>query len=1386
MTPRTKRRAAILLAAITASGLAVSGLYLANESKKARTAREGLEQGRAALERGDHEAAMVGLGKYVARHRDDPDAVLLLAEARRAVPMENGRHLIQAAAMARSAAELAPDKIAPLEMLLELYPSMGFVNETLTTADAILKLQPAHLDALRARAAGLTALGRLAEALEAARQLAAAAPADTNAHRHVVALMYRSERPKAEILAYADQVAKARPEDAQVAVLQAQAAALTGETQAAVAAAQRAATLRITTAEELSSVLQVLEQLRLAGEADALMARLAKDPSLTREVALVAAQRAWKVGDNATAREAIRAAVPAVRDATDEALGWCALVHQTSGEPIGAEAAAELRRRASADARGWVSLLDAAQAITDERYAAAAEALAFPSSQLRPLALHLRGKANLGLGDWRSAADAWQELVSADPTWRATRLSLAALLLDHGIPDAAYEQAHAAFAIRPGYAEGLTLAEASLAMLASGRAAAVDLPATRSLIAQIVEQVPDQPAGHILQIRLMLHDRDIPAAEAATQRLLEAHKDALGPGHYLLLARAWRDHDPVKTSEIIILAREAAPDEPDVAYAAAVSFAQADQIEAAERLLRDGIARAPEGEPQLQWRLRLAMLLDHFAPERGKELLAQIASEQSRNVHVQLAVLESVSAWSDAAIIAGAASRLRDLLGEGSSLWRMYEARRLLTFNPSEAQAAKAIDLLRTVVGSGRAPTSALGLYADAWMLLGDRTRAIDSLARAADAEPATAALYPELVALLQESGRTTDAESRLLAFLEVENLPPRLRRIRAELLAAQGMRQEAGADLEALAAAGEPQDVLALAVFEARGGRAARAATLFEQLLAAEHPDARTLITAADFYAGQGDFERGLKLFDRLPAEVTPDQRNAIVGSYLNRNGQPEQAEALFVEAAKSGRPDAVAVLAEFYIARGRGQEAAAVLAPAVQAHPDDANLARLDAIARLASVDQVSPEHLNRLLPLLANSQSPEPVREIVEAMRTLSENPNDTETYITKLQQITQRHPRFYPAWAQLVVALRSAGKPQEAGNVARTAARMNPGDPRPARLATDAFLAAGKFEDARLAALDWRERSLADPLDADVVLARIELALNDAPAAARRLEPHVRRVTERLDANPAAAQALALALASTGRSDDAHQMLWAKAQSDPNWAMLYLQVARQAALPDATRRDWIRRVEPLLSGTEGGTLQLAQVWFDVGGRTSDPEAFRAALGLVTPLLDRPDSRGPAAALAAVCHDQLGDLNEAIRCYRIALERFPDQHVLLNNLAYALLRADSSSSEALELVSRAIQAAKSENNRGVLPDYLETLGTALVGLGRLNDAERAFREGIAIAPSNQELLIGLAEVLVALERRDEVPKLLQTAASGPAMQPPLQSRYEKLLATSQNGLR
>src|SRR5690606_18267385 len=150
-----------------ASGLAVSGLYLANESKKARTAREGLEQGRAALERGDHEAAMVGLGKYVARHRDDPDAVLLLAEARRAVPMEHGRHLNQAAAMARSAAELAPDKIAPLEMLLELYPSMGFVNETLTTADAILKLQPAHLDALRARAAGLTALGRLAEALEA-------------------------------------------------------------------------------------------------------------------------------------------------------------------------------------------------------------------------------------------------------------------------------------------------------------------------------------------------------------------------------------------------------------------------------------------------------------------------------------------------------------------------------------------------------------------------------------------------------------------------------------------------------------------------------------------------------------------------------------------------------------------------------------------------------------------------------------------------------------------------------------------------------------------------------------------------------------------------------------------------------------------------------------------------------------------------------------------------------------------------------------------------------------------------------------------------------------------------------------------------------------------
>ena len=55
------------------------------------------------------------------------------------------------------------------------------------------------------------------------------------------------------------------------------------------------------------------------------------------------------------------------------------------------------------------------------------------------------------------------------------------------------------------------------------------------------------------------------------------------------------------------------------------------------------------------------------------------------------------------------------------------------------------------------------GVESEAQILLGDRNKATEMLAKAVDAEPEQPALYPRLIELLQQSGAADEAGSRLL-----------------------------------------------------------------------------------------------------------------------------------------------------------------------------------------------------------------------------------------------------------------------------------------------------------------------------------------------------------------------------------------------------------------------------------------------------------------------------------------------------------------------------------------------------------------------------------------------------------------------------------------------
>ena len=205
MTRRARKRLALAAIAGTMIGLGAFGGYTLRQTQKQRLIERMLEEGMAAYESHDYESARAALNHYVRRRPGNAAALLALADSTRRVPMENDAHIGAAVAYARQAAEAAESdeqRLAALRMLLELYGIAGYMTERLDTAQRILRIQPDHAGAMSARIESMIVLGRREEALEAARQMAAALPDNMYAHSAVVGLMEAQGSPGPEILAY--------------------------------------------------------------------------------------------------------------------------------------------------------------------------------------------------------------------------------------------------------------------------------------------------------------------------------------------------------------------------------------------------------------------------------------------------------------------------------------------------------------------------------------------------------------------------------------------------------------------------------------------------------------------------------------------------------------------------------------------------------------------------------------------------------------------------------------------------------------------------------------------------------------------------------------------------------------------------------------------------------------------------------------------------------------------------------------------------------------------------------------------------------------------------------------------------------------------------------
>jgi tetratricopeptide (TPR) repeat protein len=1341
---RTVRRLAIVLGSVLALGGLAGALQAVNAVQRGRLAREARAEGLAAFAAGEYTTAVDRLGFSHSRTPGDTEVTLALAEALIGRDGATQRDIQRAGDLARQAAGLDPGSLEPLRLELRIRALLRQHTERLEVADRILGAAAGDPGASRAKVESLAALGRRDEALAAAERFAADHPDDVEAHRLVLIMLAGLEptAASARMTEYAGGLLETRGDDPRFVLLAAQAYTQVGRSDEAREAALTLAsgeTAADLDAPALGATVQLLDILGMQREASALLDRLGSSRSADGSVAVIVVQRLFKQARIDDAAEAARAALASSPEPSAELVVWARL--------LGIEASLESARGVEDYHRAVVRGIEALMANAPADAALALET-ALMSRPADALTMHALAEAQDRLGAWIEANRLREFVLQSSPDFTTVRLALIESLLDRGEPRRAAQAARAGLRIDPS-SGGLLLAFASsVADLDDADDAeirvAVDIAS--SLDGPNTAEAPATPATAPLA-RLLIAQGRLPAAETAIARVVAAPGVADGrqllalgsaaegagldaTGLYALIDKGAAIDATVLLDRAMELSGDGSPAEADALFARAAEGASGD----AERLHRIMLARAA--------------FMDRVGHPGALGELARLAESASSDILAQTLVLESSAAWSDEQLVTATIARMRRIVGEGGSVWRSHEARRLLVFGGSQADAAGAVALLEPMMTGQSVDPAAAAILADAYRVLGDTGAAVAQLERAVDAGLTSPEILLRVVWLHQSRGDIESARRRARALAGIEPVSAMVRRQRAATLIDLGLSDEASRDASVLAGQDTARDLAVAASIAARTDDTDLLETCLGRI---ESTGAMPIdvLTAVGVLMVESDMVArafGLVASNR-PASDTAEFASAEA-AVLMAAGQREKAGARLRDAlALGGDPGHAAQLVRLLAAEGDDEEARRL------ATEYAGRSAELEVLAR--ALELGAPE--------LTAGSDPRAADRTIAAVRAHTLDGGSDEALMNELRAVTSEYPAFFPAWAIVADRLRGQGRVEEAAETALTAARLNPSDPRPARLATEILVGLEPATRALAAAADWQRRSRPDTYEADTATAAILTRMGRHADAASLLSRWGERITRDSAAPPVLVRLLAASMAVSGRVDEARELFLRRAQRDVRWTEHEIELARDLiryfGAPDLARQ-WLDATGDERTGSPGDALRMGQARLELSrltGSLSDGEAALAAA-------QRAGTQGDASTalgadlirLQALVH--LGRAHEALTlAQRVASEHGNDP-LALSAASDAMLLSREAGAEALGLAERAADLVdRTPAASGLTAWVTDVLGRAQLAAGRAEEAEQTLRRAIALDRRAPLPRLGLAGALLEQGKPDEARRVL-----------------------------
>lgn len=1330
---RTTRRLTIV-AAIAGLLVAVAAvLHLANTIQKQRLLGSARAEGLAAYAEGNLAEAVEPLALYNARRPGDPEVTLALAASRAHQPQASRDDIRAAANLARTAATLMPGNAEPVLLEIELRQRLGQNTELLDAADRALAILPESNDAASARVLAMVALGRRDAALESALEFAERVPGDPENHRLVLALLTSLDpaaTANARVREYVATLERDHADDPRFLILAAQAYVQVREPELAAQTADKLLTPEISEqldAAALDDATQLLDILGRRQAADALLDRFIQDQPGSAAIASIFIERAYKQGRIALAAQRAAAALASTDDQSPELLMWARLSDVEAAAP----------------AKGYHALIvQGLDALANRDPAAAARHFDLASRE-RPdsrIAMHLRAIALDRLGNPRDAARLRERLLRLAPDYTIARLAHVQSLLDAGEPDRAAAFARVGLQIEPtsgGLALALALATAERAE--HGAPTRAEFEQALDIAQQLDTGASATPASPTHARLLLALGRPNQAARVI-DRIIAT--DGIDAAALLPLAVDARRAGLPAASELLALAELSAAN--DASSLLAVASAMHNESRTADALaLVDRAANAPDADRSIQ--LARAIFLDRIASPQAADQFAAIFQEAPTDPAALTVILESDAAWTDATLVNAAVTSLQSATADASDAWRFYEARRLLRFGDSEAQAAEAVRLLEPLASAEATSPRVNILLADAFQRLGDANAAINQLGIAADAGTADPALLLRLGWLHHARGDIDAARRRARATLLIEPIEPALRRERVALLATVGLINEADNDANALAETGAPLDLALAASIAARAGDEDALAERLDALEALDNLPPSALTIAGDLMIKTGQVARAFELLERhRPAADTAPFARAEAAILLAAE-QAERGTARLVDAFTiSGAAADATRAAQLLASRGRTDDALGLIDAALNTAPEDPRLTTLRDAIRLDNAA------------ISGTDADVEPAARTIAAIQRQINNPADTDRLLDDLRWVTTTHPTYYPAWALLTDRLQQLGRVEQAADTANAAMRLMPTDPRPAQLAVGVMLNLEPKTRALGAAREWQLRTRPNTYEPDTTSAALLIRLGRIEEASTLLARWADRIESDPDVPPVLFRLYATTLITSGRADDAGELFARRRDRDDRWIQHQIEIARDLiAFHDAPdlARQWLDRSADLATTNADAALRAAQAAVDLADRTGKPADLAAAIDAADAAIDLATGASrPAASLLLAQAHRLGREPAIARgiAQRIIAENEADPLAWMM-LALATLEAQGDPAEARAAAERAI-----ELGGDIAPSLVETLGRCLLAQGDAEAAEQTFRKAISLDADVPGPRVGLAEALAAQGRANDARRV------------------------------